>query len=84
MGGTGTCALVRVGRGGTDDLLRLAADGGFEVGVLDPILLDGIRISSSRIRQSVEEVASMKFDPCSGAITLYRVESLWDIAEAEN
>jgi riboflavin kinase / FMN adenylyltransferase len=42
-------------RGGTDDLLRLAADGGFEVGVLDPILLDGIRISSSRIRQLVEE-----------------------------
>jgi riboflavin kinase / FMN adenylyltransferase len=42
-------------KGGTDTLLRLAPGGGFEVGVLDPILLDGIRISSSRIRQLVEE-----------------------------
>jgi len=42
-------------KGGTDTLLRLAPSGGFEVGVLDPILLDGIRISSSRIRQLVEE-----------------------------
>ncbi|HEX4991440.1 MAG TPA: bifunctional riboflavin kinase/FMN adenylyltransferase, partial [Candidatus Binatia bacterium] len=41
--------------GGTDNLLRLAPGAGFEVGVLDPILLDGIRISSSRIRQLVEE-----------------------------
>ena len=32
-------------KGGTDTLLRLAPGGGFEVGVLDPILLDGIRIS---------------------------------------
>ena len=32
----------------------------------------------------LKKVASMKFDPCSGAITLYRVESLRDIAEAEN
>jgi riboflavin kinase/FMN adenylyltransferase len=49
---------LRFGRGrkgGTEDLLRLAAGAGFEVGVLDPILLDGIRISSSRIRQLVEE-----------------------------
>jgi riboflavin kinase/FMN adenylyltransferase len=42
-------------KGGTDTLLRLAPGGGFEVGVLNPILLDGIRISSSRIRQLVEE-----------------------------
>jgi riboflavin kinase / FMN adenylyltransferase len=42
-------------KGGTDNLLRLAPGAGFEVGVLDPILLDGIRISSSRIRQLVEE-----------------------------
>jgi riboflavin kinase / FMN adenylyltransferase len=42
-------------KGGTDNLLRLAPGAGFEVGVLDPILLHGIRISSSRIRQLVEE-----------------------------
>jgi riboflavin kinase / FMN adenylyltransferase len=42
-------------KGGTDILLRLAPGAGFDVGVLDPILLDGIRISSSRIRQLVEE-----------------------------
>ena len=42
-------------KGGTDNLLRLAPGAGFEVGVLDPILLDGIRISSSRVRQLVEE-----------------------------
>ena len=42
-------------KGGTDNLLRLAPGAGFEVGVLDPILLDGIRISSSKIRQLVEE-----------------------------
>jgi riboflavin kinase/FMN adenylyltransferase len=49
---------LRFGRGrkgGTEDLLRFAASAGFEVGVLDPILLDGIRISSSRIRQLIEE-----------------------------
>jgi riboflavin kinase/FMN adenylyltransferase len=42
-------------KGGTDNLLRLAPGSGFAVGVLDPILLDGARISSSRIRQLVEE-----------------------------
>lgn len=42
-------------KGGTDNLLRLAPGAGFEGGVLDPILLDGIRISSSRVRQLVEE-----------------------------
>jgi riboflavin kinase / FMN adenylyltransferase len=48
---------LRFGRGrkgGTDDLLRLAPGAGFEVGVVDPILIDGVRISSSRIRQLVE------------------------------
>jgi riboflavin kinase/FMN adenylyltransferase len=41
-------------KGGTEDLLRLAPGAGFEVSVLDPILLDGVRISSTRIRQLVE------------------------------
>ena len=40
-------------RGGTDDLLRLASGAGFEVGVLDPILLDGIRISSSTMARAL-------------------------------
>lgn len=53
-------------RGGTDDLLRLAADAGFEVGVLDPILLNGIRISSSRIRQLVEEGRVAEVRPMLG------------------
>jgi riboflavin kinase/FMN adenylyltransferase len=53
-------------RGGTDDLLRLAASAGFEVGVLDPILLDGIRISSSRIRQLVEEGRVAEVRPMLG------------------
>ena len=42
-------------RGEVNDLVRLAADGGFQVGVLDPILLQGVQISSSRIRQLVQE-----------------------------
>ena len=53
-------------RGGTDDLLRLAADAGFDVGVLDPILLNGIRISSSRIRQLVEEGRVAEVRPMLG------------------
>jgi len=42
-------------KGNVDDLLRLASENEFEVGVLDPILLEGTRISSSRIRQLLEE-----------------------------
>jgi riboflavin kinase / FMN adenylyltransferase len=41
--------------GEVNDLVRWAPDGGFQVGVLDPILLEGVRISSSRIRQLVQE-----------------------------
>lgn len=41
--------------GDTDTLLRLAPHAGFEVCLLDPILLEGVRISSSRIRQLLEE-----------------------------
>jgi len=41
--------------GEVNDLVRLAPDSGFQVGVLDPILLQGVRISSSRIRQLVQE-----------------------------
>jgi riboflavin kinase / FMN adenylyltransferase len=41
-------------KGGTGDLLRVAPQVGFQVGVLDPVSSDGIRISSSRIRGLVE------------------------------
>lgn len=53
-------------RGGTDDLLRLAASAGFEVGVLDPILLNGVRISSSRIRKLIEEGRVAEVKPMLG------------------
>jgi riboflavin kinase/FMN adenylyltransferase len=53
-------------RGGTDDLLRLAAGAGFEVGVLDPIVREGIRISSSRIRRLVEEGRVAEVQPMLG------------------
>jgi riboflavin kinase/FMN adenylyltransferase len=42
-------------KGNVDDLFRLASENGFELGVLDPILLGGVRISSSRIRELLEE-----------------------------
>jgi len=49
---------LRFGRGrkgNVNDLFRLAAESAFEVGVLEPILLEGTRVSSSRIRGLVEE-----------------------------
>lgn len=42
-------------KGGVDDLIRWGPGFGFEVGVIDPILLNGIRISSSQIRQLIEQ-----------------------------
>ena len=53
-------------RGEVNDLVRLAADGGFQVGVLDPILLQGVRISSSRIRQLVQEGRVDEVKPMMG------------------
>jgi riboflavin kinase/FMN adenylyltransferase len=49
---------LRFGRsrkGNVNDLFRLASENDFEVGILDPILLEGTRVSSSRIRRLVEE-----------------------------
>ena len=44
------------GRKGTvDDLARWGAALGFEVGTVEPIVVEGNRVSSSRIRQLVEE-----------------------------
>jgi riboflavin kinase/FMN adenylyltransferase len=42
-------------KGGVEDLVRWGAGLGFQVGVVEPILLNGVRISSSRIRQLIEE-----------------------------
>lgn len=53
-------------KGGTESLLRLAPRAGFEVVVLDPILLGGVRISSSRIRQLLEEGHVDKVRPMLG------------------
>ena len=51
-------------KGGVDDLVRWGADLGFQVAVVEPIVIDGIRVSSSHIRQlindgRVDEVAPM-------------------------
>jgi riboflavin kinase/FMN adenylyltransferase len=44
------------GRKGTiSDLIGWGAELGFKVGAVDPILVGGVRVSSSRIRQLVEE-----------------------------
>jgi riboflavin kinase/FMN adenylyltransferase len=42
-------------KGSVDDLIRWGGVFGFEVGIIDPILLNGVRISSSEIRQLIEE-----------------------------
>ncbi|MGH7852750.1 MAG: bifunctional riboflavin kinase/FAD synthetase [Candidatus Binatia bacterium] len=51
-------------RGGVDDLRRWSNEFGFEVAVVEPILVDGSRVSSSRIREflsdgRVDEVKAM-------------------------
>ncbi|HEU4344309.1 MAG TPA: bifunctional riboflavin kinase/FAD synthetase [Candidatus Binatia bacterium] len=42
-------------RGAVSDLIRWGGDLGFQVGVVEPILLDGIRVSSSHIRELLEQ-----------------------------
>jgi riboflavin kinase/FMN adenylyltransferase len=51
-------------KGGVGDLIRWGKELAFEVGVVEPVLVNGIRVSSSRIRQllaegRVEEVKPM-------------------------
>jgi riboflavin kinase/FMN adenylyltransferase len=53
-------------KGGTGDLLRVAPQVGFQVGVLDPVSSDGIRISSSRIRGLVEAGCVDEVQPILG------------------
>jgi riboflavin kinase/FMN adenylyltransferase len=42
-------------KGSVDDLLRWGAEAGFQVGIVEPILVDGVRVSSSRIRQLITD-----------------------------
>ena len=42
-------------KGCVDDLLRWGSEDGFDVGIVEPILLGGVRVSSSLVRQLVEE-----------------------------
>jgi riboflavin kinase / FMN adenylyltransferase len=60
---------LRFGQGrkaGTEDLMRVAPQIGFQVGVLDPISSNGIRISSSRIRGLVEAGCVDEVQPMLG------------------
>ena len=36
-------------------MIRWGAEGGFQVGIVEPILVDGVRVSSSRIRQLITD-----------------------------
>ena len=48
---------LRVGKGRkgrVEDLIRWGAEDGFEVGIVDPVELEGVRVSSSRIRELIE------------------------------
>jgi riboflavin kinase/FMN adenylyltransferase len=42
-------------KGCVDDLLRWGTEAGFQVGIVEPILVDGVRVSSSRIRQLITD-----------------------------
>lgn len=42
-------------KGRVQDLIRRGREGGFEVGVVEPILVGGVRISSSRTREMIEQ-----------------------------
>jgi riboflavin kinase/FMN adenylyltransferase len=42
-------------KGSVDDLIRWGGSSGFDVGIVEPVLLNGVRVSSSRVRQLVEE-----------------------------
>jgi riboflavin kinase / FMN adenylyltransferase len=60
---------LRFGQGrkaGTEDLMRVAPEVGFQVGVVEPILSNGVRISSSRIRELVEAGGVDEVQPMLG------------------
>lgn len=53
-------------QGSVDDLIRWGADLGFEVGIVEPILLQGVRVSSSRIRHLLEQGHVDEVEPMLG------------------
>jgi len=62
--------------GSVDDLVRWGAEMGFQVSVVEPILVDGVRVSSSHIRQligsgSVDQVRALlgRYHFISGRVT---------------
>jgi riboflavin kinase / FMN adenylyltransferase len=60
---------LRFGRerkGSVDDLVRWGAASGFEVGIIDPIMLNGVRISSSQIRRFIEQGRVHEVKPLLG------------------
>jgi riboflavin kinase/FMN adenylyltransferase len=60
---------LRFGRGrvgGVQDLIRWGSEVGFNVGVVEPILVQGARVSSSRIRQLIEEGRVDEVEPMLG------------------
>jgi riboflavin kinase/FMN adenylyltransferase len=42
-------------KGRVEDLIQAGAEGGFEVGIIDPVEIEGERVSSSRIRNLIEQ-----------------------------
>ncbi len=59
-------------RGGVGDLIRWGGDLGFEVGVVEPIMLGGVRVSSSRVR---ELLAKGRVDETLGLLGRYHFVS---------
>ncbi len=53
-------------QGRVEDLMRWGAEGGFEVGIVEPIQLGSIRISSSRIREMIERGSVDEVNPLLG------------------
>ena len=60
---------LRFGRGrqgNVDDLARWGSELGFEVGIVEPIVINGIRVSSSRIRERIEQGQVDEVEPMLG------------------
>ena len=56
-------------KGSVDDLVRWSADLDFQVAVVEPILVDGVRVSSSHIRQLIVDGSVDDYHFISGRVT---------------
>jgi riboflavin kinase / FMN adenylyltransferase len=56
----------RARQGDSEDLIRWGGELGFSVGIVEPILIQGKRISSSRIRQLIEQGCVDEVQPMLG------------------